>query len=225
MQISAIIPAYNEEDRIAETIKALQGIEAISEIIVVDDASLDQTAKKSQEAGAGVVLRLAKNGGKGGALAQGARLARGDVLCFVDADLGASAMEFAKLIEPVVSHEADMVVALFPQAVRPAGVGLVKRLATFGIRYLSGYQPASPLSGQRVLKRAVWEQALCVCDGFGVEVGLTVQCVQNGFTVKEVPVVMSHRETGRNIQGFKHRGRQFVQVSQTLWRLWRVKAQ
>lgn len=228
MKISAIIPAFNEEERIAETIRALQTVEQICEIVVVDDASQDRTAEEAHAAGTDVVVRLAKNGGKGGALAEGTRMAKHDVFCFVDADLGASAAEFAKLIQPVANNEADMVVALFPPSARPGGVGLVKGLASLGIRCLSGYQPASPLSGQRVLKRAVWEQVICDGDGFGVEVRLTVQCVRNGFRVKEVPVVMWHRETGRNLQGFKHRGRQFAQVSKTLWCLWlkrRVKVE
>ncbi|MCW3490250.1 glycosyltransferase family 2 protein [Dethiobacter alkaliphilus] len=220
MQVTAIIPAFNEADRIAETIGALKSIEQIGQIVVVDDASEDNTAECAHGAGADIVLRLKQNGGKGNALAQGVQVAQGEVLCFVDADLGGSAKEFGKLMGPVLADEADMVVAQFPCSLRPGGVGLVKKLASFGINRLSGYRPAAPLSGQRVLKRAVWEQAKYGLDGFGVEVGLTVQCVQNGFRVKEVPVVMTHRETGRDLQGFKHRGRQFIQVSRTLCRLW-----
>lgn len=220
MQISAIVPAFNEEARIGDTIRALCAIPEIHEVIVVDDGSVDRTAQTAWEAGAHQVISLALNRGKGGALICGVNAACGEVLCFVDADLGASAAEFAALIEPVKSGETDMVVATFPPAQRPAGIGLVKGLAVWGIERLSGFRPQAPLSGQRVLKRTIWEQAVCARDGFGVEVGLTVDCLYHGYTIREVPVSMAHRETGRDLQGFKHRGRQFVDVARTLGRLW-----
>jgi glycosyltransferase involved in cell wall biosynthesis len=220
MGVTAIIPAFNEEARIGETIGGLLRVAEITEIIVVDDGSIDQTAQIGKLSGAHRVISLPQNIGKGGALARGVKAAQYDILCFVDADLGASAAEFATLLTPVLRGEVDMTVARFPAATRPAGIGLVKRLAVWGIERLSGYIPASPLSGQRVLKRIVWDKAICARDGFGVEVGLTVDCVRQGFTMREIPVKMHHRETGRDLQGFRHRGRQFVQVSRTLWRLW-----
>ena len=220
MDVTAIIPAYNEASRIGSTLASLRTVQDISEIIVVDDGSHDQTADVAKQAGAHRVIILAQNCGKGGALATGVAVARGDILCFVDADLGSSAAEFSKLLHPVLTGEADMTVAEFPPATRPAGLGFVKKLAVWGIRSLSGVTPASPLSGQRVLRRSVWDSALCARDGFGVEVGLTVDCVRNGYTMVEVPVFMTHRETGRDWHGFRHRGKQFVEISRTLWRLW-----
>ncbi|MBS3900424.1 MAG: glycosyltransferase family 2 protein [Dethiobacter sp.] len=220
MAISAIIPALNEETRIGETVKALRAVSEISEIIVVDDGSRDRTAAEAAQAGADRVLVLTKNRGKGEALAAGAALAQGEIFCFVDADLGATAAEFAYLLKPVLRGEADMAVAGFPAGRRSAGIGLVKRLASWGIHALSGYLPVSPLSGQRVLRRCVWEKAASARNGFGVEVGLTVDCVRHGYTVAEIPLLMTHRETGRNWHGFRHRGKQFVHVSRALLRLW-----
>ncbi|MBS3887074.1 MAG: glycosyltransferase family 2 protein [Dethiobacter sp.] len=220
MAISAIIPALNEEASIGKTVKALRLVSEISQIIVVDDGSRDRTAAEAEQAGADYVLVLAENRGKGGALAAGVELAHGEIFCFVDADLGATAAEFVHLVKPVLQGEADMAVAQFPAGRRSAGFGLVKRLASWGIYALSGYLPASPLSGQRVLQRGVWEKAVSFRDGFGVEVGLTVACVRHGYTVTEVPLSMTHRETGRNWQGFSHRGKQFIDVSRTLFRLW-----
>lgn len=218
MRISAIIPAFNEEKTIGQTVRALSEIEGISEIIVVDDGSKDGTSEAARLAGASV-LTLAANAGKGGALAKGVGAASGDVLCFVDADLGETASEFRRLIQPVVHDEVDMVVAAWGRPGRRAGFGLVKGLASWGIYLLTGYRPDSPLSGQRVLRRKVWDHANYACSGFGVEVGLTVECLRAGFRIREVPVSMRHRETGRNLSGFMHRGKQFVQVTSTLWRM------
>ncbi|MBS4007986.1 MAG: glycosyltransferase family 2 protein [Clostridium sp.] len=220
MAISAIIPALNEEAIIGETVKALRVVSEISEIIVVDDGSRDRTAAEAALAGADRVLILAENRGKGGALAAGVEVAQGEIICFVDADLGATAAEFAHLLKPVLHGEADMAVAQFPAVKYSAGLGLVKRLASWGIHALSGYLTSSPLSGQRVLRRCVWEKALSARNGFGVEVALTVDCLRHGFTVAEVPLMMSHRQTGRNWHGFRHRGKQFIHVSRTLFHLW-----
>lgn len=218
MKISAVIPAFNEEKTIEETVHALSSIDVITEIIVVDDGSGDGTSGAARLAGA-TVLTLVNNIGKGGALAKGVGAACGDILCFVDADLGETASEFRRLIEPVVHGEADMVVAAWAKSGRRAGFGFVKGLASWGIYMLTGYRPDSPLSGQRVLRREVWDHANYACSGFGVEVGLTVECLRAGFRIREVPVSMSHRETGRDLSGFLHRGRQFVQVTRTLWRM------
>jgi len=220
MAISAIIPAFNEERNIGETVKALRLVREISEIIVVDDGSRDRTAAEAEQAGADYVLILPENRGKGGALAAGVELAHGEIFCFVDADLGATAVEFVSLVKPVLQGEADMAVAQFPAGRRSAGLGLVKGLASWGIHALAGYLTTSPLSGQRVLRRSVWEKAQSAREGFGVEVGLTVDCVRYGYIVTEVPLTMTHRETGRDWQGFRHRGKQFIHVSRALFRLW-----
>lgn len=219
LKITAIIPAYNEAGRIGETVRALKRLHEVEEVLVVDDGSRDSTSREAKNAGADRVVTLPRNTGKGQALARGVKEAQGDILCFADADLGETATEFRALIKVVADGGADMAVASWPPPRRPAGFGFVKRLASWGIRRLSGYCPVSPLSGQRVLKREVWETASHSREGFGVEVGLTVECVRNGFSVAEIPVKMAHRETGRDWQGFRHRGRQFIQVLRTLWRL------
>ncbi|NLN07960.1 MAG: glycosyltransferase family 2 protein [Firmicutes bacterium] len=219
MQVSAVIPAFNEEETIAATVLALQSVSAVNEIVVVDDGSWDMTSKKAREAGAAVVS-LPRNTGKAGALAAGVKQARGEILCFVDADLGPSAAEFACLIPPVVTGQADMVIAAFSPASHRGGFGLVKNLARAAIRLGGGFHSTCPLSGQRVLRREVWEKAGYGLRGFGVEVGLTISSLRHGFRVCEIPVAMTHRETGRDLAGFVHRARQFVDVARTCGYLW-----
>ncbi|NLM46600.1 MAG: glycosyltransferase family 2 protein [Firmicutes bacterium] len=219
MLVSAVIPAFNEEETIAATVLALQSVSEVGEIVVVDDGSRDMTAQKAREAGA-VVVTLPRNAGKAGALAAGVEQVRGEILCFVDADLGASAAEFARLIPPVVAGQADMVIAAFPPSSGRGGFGLVKNFARAAIRLGGGFHSTCPLSGQRVLRREVWEKAGGGLHGFGVEVGLTLSCLRQGFRICEIPVAMTHRETKRNLAGFLHRGRQFIDVARTCGYLW-----
>src|SRR5882724_9144264 len=88
--ISIIIPAYNEEKAIAETIekckKVLAAIgDASSEVIVVDDCSKDKTAEIAAQAGA-VVVRHPHNAGYGRSLKDGIRKAKNNTIVITDAD-------------------------------------------------------------------------------------------------------------------------------------------
>ncbi|MFS8534733.1 MAG: glycosyltransferase family 2 protein [Limnochordales bacterium] len=215
--ISVIIPAYNEAGPLPATVAALRGLPEVDEIVVVDDGSTDETAAVAEGLGCRVV-RLVRNRGKGKALTAGVRAAKGDVLVFLDADLGASAAEARRLLAPLLAGEADMVIGRFPEAQRPGGLGMVKALARAGVRWLGGLAVAAPLSGQRAIRRTVLEAVGDLAGGFGVEVGLTIDAARAGFRVMEVPVAMRHRETGRDVAGFLHRGRQLVHVAGALAR-------
>ncbi|OAT86509.1 glycosyltransferase family 2 protein [Desulfotomaculum copahuensis] len=219
-EITALIPAHNEAARIGDTVRAVFSIPGISEILVVDDGSTDETAAAVRAAGARI-YSLPFNLGKGGALNHGAAVCRGDVILLLDADLGASAAEGIKLLPPILRGAADMTVARFPRAGRRGGFGLVKGLARAGIRCYTGLQMESPLSGQRAVTRRVLERLLPFAPGYGVEVALTIKAARLGFKVLEVPVNMTHQETGRDWAGFVHRGRQFGHVLRTLAGAWR----
>jgi len=215
--IAAIIPAYNEEARVSATVRALRGLALVDEILVVDDGSVDRTAHCAEEAGARVV-RLEANRGKGAALNEGVKAARGDILLLLDADLGESAAQAECLLMPVLAGEADMTIATFPVIPgRGGGFGLVVRLARWGIRRATGREMAAPLSGQRALRRAVWERIAGFAPGFGAEVALTIDALHAGFRVVEVPTTMTHRVTGRDWKAVRHRARQFLAVAQALW--------
>lgn len=220
MSVIALIPAHNEADRIAATVRAVRSVPAIDRVLVIDDASADDTARLARDTGADV-LRLERNRGKGGALQQGLDAVAQDaeVIALLDGDLGETASEVAMLLTPVLADEADMTIATLPKPPGSGGIGLVKGLARWGIRMLSGFEATAPLSGQRVLSRVAWTAATPFATGYGVEVGLTVRGARAGLRLLEVPTTMTHDATGRDLAGFKHRGRQFVQVAGALVRL------
>ncbi|RYD02512.1 hypothetical protein N752_24600 [Desulforamulus aquiferis] len=66
------------------------------------------------------------------------------------------------------------------------------------------------------MTRSVLTRILPFASGYGVEVALTIRVAREGFIVLEVPTGMSHAETGRDLKGFMHRGKQFVHVAKVL---------
>ena len=213
--VSILIPAYNEAKTIRDTVYAVKNLDKVDQIIVINDGSKDETSRLAGEAGAEVV-DLAQNLGKGGALNFGLQYARGEIIGLLDADLGKSAAEVEKLLIPELENKADMTIGRFPPASKKGGFGMVTSLAKKGIRWFTGLEVASPLSGQRVMQRNVIESVTPFESGFGVEVGLTIDVFRHGFRVKEVPVQMQHAETGRDLAGFLHRGHQFMDVALVL---------
>jgi glycosyltransferase involved in cell wall biosynthesis len=208
--VVAVIAAYNEADRIGATVNAVKRIGGVSRTLVVDDGSIDDTAKVAKEAGA-AVLSLGGNIGKGKALERAIREVDEDIILFLDGDLAECAVEGERILEPVLNGEADMAIADFPKPQKAGGVGLAKGLGRWGIRRFTGQLMREPLSGQRAVKTALVKN-LEFESGYGLEVGLSIDILKKGCRVIEVPVEMTHRETGRDVAGFIHRGRQFADI-------------
>lgn len=219
-RIFALIPAFNEEASISSTIQGLRKTIDGIEIVVVDDGSVDETAARARAAGASVTAMPA-NLGKGAAVNKAFSqldLADDDILLLIDADLGDSSAEGAKLVSALVDGEADMVIAIFDKPRRKGGFGLVKGLSRWGIKRLGSFDVQAPLSGQRAMRADLFRAVDGLDSGYGMETGLTIDALRSGFKIKEVPTKMSHNETGRDIAGFRHRGRQFKAVVSTIFR-------
>lgn len=219
---AVVIPAVNEADRIAATVRAAAELPGVDLVVVVDDGSTDQTGRVARAAGARVV-RHSRNKGKAAAMETGAEAVRlldedgaPRHLLFLDADLGETAHAAAPLIEPVRASKADMTIAVFTERVKLGGHGLVVRLSKEGIRRATGFEAAQPLNGQRCLTRAAFEAARPLAHGFGVETGLTIDLLRKGYRVVEVEVDMSHRATGTDWRAQLHRAGQLLDVARAL---------
>jgi len=223
MKIAALIPAFNEEDYIAQTIRAVASLDSVDEILVIDDGSSDNTSVLAQKTAK--VLRLTSNQGKGAALNHGLKEVRADIYLLLDADLGSSAHLAWELVEPILHDQADMTIARFdiqhsaPQA--RMGFGSVRKMASLGVRLLTGTKVHSPLSGQRAIRVAVLDAVGDFFEGFGVEVALTVGALHHGFRLLEVPLAMKHRAYGRGLKGLRHRGRQGIHIIKALWQCYK----
>jgi len=214
MSVSVVIPAYQAADSIGATVRAAHSVPGVTEVIVVDDGSRDGTAEAAAEAGADRVIVLPRNRGKGAALAAGSQAAARERLLFLDADLGASAVNAAGLLAVELPDPA-MVVAVLPGRPGSGGFGLARGLARATIRLLAGRVMSAPLSGQRLLPASLVRH-IGLAPRFAVEVGLTVEAAHLGVPIVEVPVELEHRVTGRTLSGFRHRFRQFRDVAALL---------
>ena len=212
--VTAIVPAYNEEGRIRNTVLALKGIEYIQHIYVINDGSTDKTYDMADSVDGIDVVNQYPNRGKGEALYRGLQLALkdSDIIVFADADLEESARDVEKLIIPILEDRADVTIAKFPPAKRKGGFGFVKKLAGEGVYINTGKRMDTVLSGQRAFKSEVLRQINVRYKGYGVELGMLIDILNRGYSVMEVDVNMYHNETGRDLSGFIHRGKQFWQI-------------
>ena len=210
-RLAVVIAAYNEGDRIADTVTALTAAFPGAKIFVADDGSRDDTAARALQAGAEVVSS-GKLVGKGGAATLGARaalLAEPELVLLCDGDLAGSAAALGVLLEAVERGEGDVAVARFARKVG-GGFGFAVGFARWAINNLVGLEFAAPISGQRAIRADALAQVLPFAPRFGMEIGMTVDATRAGFSVVEVEVDLEHRATGRSWRGFAHRFRQLL---------------
>ena len=213
-----MIPAFNEEKLIGETVRSALEMPGISEVVVIDDGSEDETAFIAYEAGARVI-QMDKNSGKGAAMNRGVEESSADIYLIIDGDLGKSANEAYPLLEPVLSGHADMSIAIMKTpANSKGGFGCVLKLAKWAIQKYGGAEVTAPISGQRAIKKEVIESIGGFAKGFGVETALTIDALRKGYKIVEVPLPLTHRVTGRSLSGFAHRMLQFWDI---MWAVWR----
>jgi glycosyltransferase involved in cell wall biosynthesis len=201
--ISVIVPAYNEQQAITETIVQIQAtLDAIgghNEIIVVDDGSKDETATLATRAGARVVSHRS-NQGYGAALKTGIRQSRRDWIGIVDADGTYPIADFARLWQ--FTADNDMVVgarigkgAAIPWPRRPAKWFILK-LAN----YLTGLRIPDLNSGLRLFRRELAERFISLYpDGFSFTTTITVAALCSCYRVEFVPIAYFKRTGSSSI--------------------------
>ncbi len=218
-RVAVIIPAKDESRRIAATVRAARAIPYVDLVLVVDDGSEDNTQHVAREAGA-VVVRHSHNRGKAAAMETGAAVvAMRDApdraprhLLFIDGDLAETAVNTAPLVPPVLEGVADLTIALLPPQPGAGGRGIVVGAARRAIASMTGWTPTQPLSGMRCLTREAFEAATPLARGWGVETGMTIDLLRQGFRVLEVPCELRHRPSGSDLKGQLHRAAQYRDV-------------
>ena len=181
---TVVVPALNEAARIADVVRHALADPATAEVIVVDDSSIDDTARLARQAGAEVITSTML--GKGASMRDGVGVARHDVIVYLDGDLaGLRENIVTDLCRPVVRGDADFVKARFGRSggrvteltARPMLEVFFPELARF----------AQPLGGLIAGRRPLL-QALSFEDGYGVDIGLLIDAHRAGARLAEVDI-------------------------------------
>jgi glycosyltransferase involved in cell wall biosynthesis len=204
--LSIIIPAYNEEQRLPATLDKiaafLQNEPTSAEVVVVDDGSADKTVAVAESfRGKVPQLRVISNGtnrGKGYSVRNGSLQARGRIALFTDADLSAPIEESRKLIEALQTHD----VAIGSRAMDRGLIGVHESLfrefagIVFNkiVRFILWLPFVDTQCGFKAFRmercRILFEQQ--TIERFGFDPELLYLARHHGLSIVEVPVRWSH---------------------------------
>lgn len=183
--VSVIIPAFNEEENIADTIKVAKKCTRVNEIIVVNNMCTDRTEEVSKENGAKVIKCETK--GKGYAMEEGIKEAQNDIIVFLDADVKyENENVVATLLKPILTHNMDFVKSSFD---RITG-GIVTEVTVKPLMHLlfpNIYEFSEPISGMIASKKQVLEGMELEKD-YGVDIGILIDVIEQGYKVTEVNI-------------------------------------
>ena len=201
MKISVLIPAYNEEDTIAEIVARVQAIDLETEIIIVDDGSTDGTQEKLQSIDNSFdntrVLYHKENRGKGAALRTGLAAATGDVMIIQDADLEYDPRDYQNLLVPILDGRADVVYGSRflggPQRVLFFWHYVGNKFLTLLSDAFSNLNLSDMETGYKVFKKEVLNDITLKSNRFGFEPEFTMKIAKKGFRIYEVPISYSGR--------------------------------
>lgn len=202
--IVALIPAYNEAERIAAVIA---GARRYLPVLAVDDGSADDTAAVAEAAGA-TVLRQVPNQGKGAALRAGMRwaLAQGyAAVVTLDADGQHDPNDLPRFLEAFADTHADLIIGQRDFRRMPP----IRRVANTVGRWSFSWAVGQPIpdnqSGYRLLSRRMVEAVLDSQErGFEFEVEMITTCVRRGYRLTWVPIRTIYAGEGSHIRPWQH---------------------
>ena len=194
MKISIVIPVYNEEKTVQETIAKVSQIPFEKEILVIDDGSTDKTAEilHSLQEGSLILLRHEQNKGKGAALRTGFSRASGEIIIIQDADLEYNPEDYPALLRPILEGKADVVYGSRflggPHRVLFFWHYAGNRFLTLLSNILSNLNLSDMETGYKVFKKEVLNQIKLKSNRFGFEPEFTIKIAKKKMRVYEVPI-------------------------------------
>jgi len=212
MNLSVVIPAFNEVETLAEVVRLVRAAAGDAvEILVVDDGSTDGTVEVLQgleEAGAVRAFYHSQNRGKGAAVRLGIAAATGDIVLVQDADLEYDPADYAKLLEPIEAGRADVV---YGSRFTGDSEGwwwrqwLGNKTLTWLSNRLTGWRITDMETCYKVFRRPLIQAVVLESDRFGFEPEVTAKVAGvPGVVMEEVPI--------------RYRGRGYGEGKKITWR-------
>jgi glycosyltransferase involved in cell wall biosynthesis len=184
-QISVIIPAYNEGQRVGGVVREASAF--ADEVIVVDDGSVDDTARVAEKAGARVIRQ--ENTGYIAAVKRGFRETSNEIVVTMDADGEHRAVDIPRLAEPIQNDKADLVLGVRAHIDRPSE-RFLNWLTNLRVRVSDSGTGFRALRRELALKLAL--DGRCIC---GISV---LELAALGVRITEVPIELAKVEKPRH---------------------------
>jgi glycosyltransferase involved in cell wall biosynthesis len=192
------IPCHNEEKTIAKVVSDFKKELPEAAIWVVDNNSSDQTAAEALRAGALVFSEKKK--GKGFAVQRLFEEFEGDILVLVDGDDTYPVEAVSRIITPILEEEAEMVVGNRIHRDNSQNFSgshwLGNQFLTQSLNLLFGSHLKDMESGLRALSKKFVDSSALLAGGFGIEPEISIQALEKGMRIKEVPILVEKRKAG-----------------------------
>lgn len=201
--ISVVIPAKNEQESIPSVIANLRNLSlpvdtVLSEIIIVNDGSSDQTAQVCIDAGASVITHPYSKG-NGAAIKTGARAAQGDVIVFMDADGQHNPEDIPRLLEKL-EQGYDLVVGARQKGSQASlGRSIANKFYNKFASYMTGHKIEDLTSGFRTVRAHKFRKFLSLLpNGFSYPTTSTMAFFRSGYSVAYEPIHAAKRKDESN---------------------------
>lgn len=201
MNLSVIIPVYNEVNNINEIIKRVQATKLATEIIIVDDGSKDGTRAALQKLDGKKKIHIilhAKNQGKGAAVVTGLKAAKGEILLIQDADLEYDPRDYPLLLKPIEEGLADVVYGSRflggPHRVTMFWHQVANKMLTFMTNILYDSILTDMETGYKVFRHKVIEGMTIRAKRFNFEPEFTAKILKRKYRIYEVPISFNPRD-------------------------------